>query len=79
MGKRRYEKSEVSKTKTAELDIKGLLVIETDDTDRFCAIRKSYFKKQDKPRCPACGSTSTRVNGSMLCVIGWAYNNYSLA
>lgn len=60
MGKRRYKKSEVSSAKTAALGIKGLLVIEADDNGPFCAVRKGYFSKEDKPCCPACGSTKTR-------------------
>lgn len=60
MGKRRYDKSEISKAKTAELGIKGLLVIETGGSGRFCAVRNGHFKKENKPRCPACGSTKTR-------------------
>ena len=60
LGKRRYEKSDVSKAKTAELGIRGLLVIESDDGNCFCAVHKNYFKKEDKHLCPACGSDKTR-------------------
>ena len=60
MGKRRFEKSEVSKTKTKELDIQGLLVMGNDDSDHYSAVHKKYFKNEDKPRCPACGSEKTR-------------------
>lgn len=60
MGKRRFEKSDVSKLKTKELDIQGLLVIESADSDRFSAVHKNYFKNEDKPCCPACGSERTR-------------------
>lgn len=60
LGKRRFEKSEVSKTKTKELGIQGLLVMETDDSDHFIAVHKNYFKNEDRPRCPACGSEKTR-------------------
>jgi len=60
MGKRRFEKCEVSKTKTEELGIEGLLVIETDDSDHFIAVHKNYFKNEDRPRCPSCDSEKTR-------------------
>lgn len=60
MGKRRFEKSDVSKLKTKELDIQGLLVIDSADSDRFSAVHKNYFKNEDKPCCPACGSERTR-------------------
>lgn len=60
MGKRRYNKSEVSKVKTKELNIDGLLVIASEDNDCYCAVQKGYFQKEDKPRCPACGSYKTR-------------------
>lgn len=60
MGKRRFEKCNVSKTKTKELGIEGLLVIETDDSDHYIAVHKNYFKNENRPHCPACGSEKTR-------------------
>ena len=60
LGKRRFEKSEVSKMKTKELAIQGLLVMEADDSEHFIAVHNNYFKNEDRPRCPACGSEKTR-------------------
>ena len=60
LGKRRFEKRKVSKTKTEELNIDGLLVIESDDSDNFITVHKNYFNNQLRPRCPACGSDKTR-------------------
>ena len=52
--------SNVSKAKTNELGIEGLLVIEADDSDRYIAVHKNYFKNAVRPLCPACGSEKTR-------------------
>ena len=60
MGKRRFEKREVSKKKTKELNIEGLLVIESDDSDHFITVHKNYFNNKFRPRCPVCGSEKTR-------------------
>lgn len=60
MGKRRFEKSEVSRTRTKELDIQGLLVIDSDDSKHYSAVHMNYFANKNKPRCPACGSERTR-------------------
>jgi len=60
LGKRRFEKRKVSETKTEELNINGLLALESDDNDHFITVHKNYFNNHFRPRCPACGSDKTR-------------------
>lgn len=60
MGKRSYTRAEISKAKTDTLDIKSLLVLDSESTDDcFHAVHEHYFSKK-KYLCPACHSNKTR-------------------
>lgn len=62
MGKKSYSKSDISKTKTAELGIDSLLVLDAESTEAsFSAVHSRYFKKE-KCACPACQSHKTRTS-----------------
>ena len=53
MGKKMYKKTDVSKTKTEQLGISSLLVLDDEsDSSSFSAVHKRYFKKE-KCTCPA--------------------------
>ena len=46
MGKKMYKKTDVSKTKTEQLGISSLLVLDDEsDSSSFSAVHKRYFKK----------------------------------
>lgn len=62
MGKKSYSKPDISKTKTAELGIDSLLVLDAESTEAsFSAVHSRYFKKE-KCACPACQSYKTRTS-----------------
>ena len=62
MGKKMYKKTDVSKTKTEQLGISSLLVLDDEsDSSSFSAVHKRYFKKE-KCTCPACQSQKTRTS-----------------
>lgn len=50
MGKKMYKKTDVSKTKTEQLGISSLLVLDDEsDSSSFSAVHKRYFKKKNAP------------------------------
>ena len=60
MGKKNYRQTDISRDKTNDLGIDGLLVIDEGSTDKcYHAINKQYFNKE-KNTCPACLSNKTR-------------------
>lgn len=61
MGKRLYRKSNVSRERTDELGIDGLLALKESTDDCFCTVHARYFE-YDKLPCPACGSQKTRTS-----------------
>lgn len=62
MGKKTYSKTDISKSKTEQLGISSLLVID-DESDGICfsTVHKRYFMNE-KCTCPACQSQRTRTS-----------------
>ena len=78
MGKKMYKKTDVSKTKTEQLGISSLLVLDDEsDSSSFSAVHKRYFKKE-KCTCPACQSQRSSMNsdlkGTMLVEKGCSFS-----
>lgn len=62
MGRNLYAKEAISSSKTKNLDIPELRVLENEGDDTtFCAVHRRYFKK-GKQVCPVCGSDKTRCS-----------------
>ena len=55
MGKRLYERYNISPEKTQRLDIEELCVLATEEDDlQYQAVTRRYFSKE-KATCPTCG------------------------
>ena len=62
MGKRLYERYNISPEKTQRLDIEELCVLATEEDDlQYQAVTQRYFSKE-KATCPTCGGKRTRTS-----------------
>ncbi len=62
MGKKLYQKEDISQEKTKFLGIPNLNVLNIDpDNETFSVIHTRYFTKY-KSKCPVCGSNNTRTS-----------------
>lgn len=61
MGKKLYRRSDISKTKTKELNLDEIYALKDSNESQYHIVHERYFSG-DKLPCPACGSKSTRCS-----------------
>lgn len=61
MGKKLYRRSDISETKTKELNLDEIYALKDSNESQYHIVHERYFSG-DKLPCPACGSKSTRCS-----------------